>query len=106
MILDYSKSYIKKILKEAPNGTTGILLGVDKTGCSGYGYKIEFANEINTKGYEYVDKFGIKVFIEPKSTMQLLGSEMDYEISKTSARFIFNNPNAKNTCGCGESFNI
>ena len=48
----------------------------------------------------------IKVFIDPKATMFLLGSEMDYSTDKLSSRFVFNNPNEKSTCGCGESFSI
>ena len=105
-ITEKAISQIKKIIKDAPDGTEGILIGVDKAGCSGYSYKIEFANKTNVKNYEYIDDKGVKVFVEPKATMYLIGSEMDYSTDKLSSRFVFKNPNEKNTCGCGESFNI
>lgn len=105
-ITEKALSQIKKIINESPKGTDGILIGVDKSGCSGYSYKIEFANKSNTENTEYVEENGIKIFVEPKATMFLIGSEMDYSKDKMSSRFVFKNPNEKNTCGCGESFNI
>ena len=84
----------------------GVVVGVDKTGCSGYAYKLEFANDENSQNFEFIESKGVKIFIEPTATMFLVGSEMDYKTDKLSARFVFNNPNEKNTCGCGESFNI
>ena len=97
---------IKKILSNAPDGMDSILVGVDKSGCSGYSYKLDFANSSELKNFESIDKDGIKVFIDPKATMFLLGSIMDYRTDKLSTRFVFDNPNEKNTCGCGESFSI
>ena len=55
---------------------------------------------------EYVERNNIKVFIDPKATMFLIGSEMDYSSDKLASRFVFNNPNEKSTCGCGESFSV
>ena len=95
---------IKKILSNAPDGMDSILVGVDKSGCSGYSYKLDFANSSELKNFESIDKDGIKVFIDPKATMFLLGSIMDYRTDKLSTRFVFDNPNEKNSCGCGESF--
>lgn len=97
---------IKKILSNAPKDTDGILIGVDKSGCSGYSYKLDFAKSVNVKNFDLIEKNGVKIFIDPKSVMFLIGSEMDYETDKLASRFIFNNPNEKSTCGCGESFNI
>ncbi|MDC1054716.1 iron-sulfur cluster assembly accessory protein [Alphaproteobacteria bacterium] len=105
-ITDEASDQIKKIIEHAPQGTDGIIVGVDKSGCSGYSYKIEFANNDNSKNFEYIDSKGIKVYIDPIATMFLIGSEMDYSKDKLSSRFVFNNPNEKNSCGCGESFNI
>ena len=68
--------------------------------------KIEYANKDNTTNYELVESKGVKVFIEPTATMFLIGSEMDYTTDKLASRFVFNNPNEKSSCGCGESFNI
>ena len=97
---------IKKILSNAPDGMDSILVGVDKSGCSGYSYKLDFANSSALKNFESIDKDGIKVLIDPKATMFLLGSIMDYRTDKLSTRFVFDNPNEKNSCGCGESFSV
>ena len=97
---------IKKIIKTAPQDTDGILVGVDKTGCSGYAYKLEFAKKSEVQNYDIISKDGLKVYIEPKATMFLIGSEMDYSSDKLASRFVFNNPNEKSSCGCGESFSI
>lgn len=97
---------IKKILSNAPDGMDSILVGVDKSGCSGYSYKLDFANSSEFKNFESIDKDGVKVLIDPKATMFLLGSIMDYRTDKLSTRFVFDNPNEKSTCGCGESFSV
>ena len=105
-ITERASEQIKKIIKKAPIGTDGLLVAVDKTGCSGYAYKLDFANNAEVKNFESITKDGIKVYIDPKATMFLLGSTMDYATDKLSSRFIFENPNEKSTCGCGESFSI
>ena len=97
---------IKKILSNAPNGTDALVVGVDKSGCSGYSYKLDFANSSELTNHETVNKDGVKVLIDPKATMFILGSTMDYRTDKLSSRFVFDNPNEKGTCGCGESFSI
>jgi len=105
-ISDKAASQIKKILNSNPENSDGIVLGVDKTGCSGYSYKINYAKDSNHKHFELVESKGVKIYIDPAATMFLIGSEMDYANDKLSSRFVFNNPNEKNSCGCGESFNI
>ena len=97
---------IKKIISNAPSGMDSLVIGVDKSGCSGYSYKLDFANSSNFNNYERIDKDGIKVLIDPKATMFLLGAVMDYRTDKLSSRFVFDNPNEKGTCGCGESFTV
>ena len=97
---------VKKILNSAPDGIDTILVGVDKSGCSGYSYKIDLAKSSEMKNFEYITKDDVKVFIDPKAIMFLLGSVMDYQTDKLSSRFVFDNPNQKSTCGCGESFSI
>tara|TARA_Y100001935_G_scaffold253777_1_gene260774 strand:- start:1209 stop:1544 length:336 start_codon:yes stop_codon:yes gene_type:complete len=97
---------INKILLEAPKGVDSLLVGVDKSGCSGYAYKIDFAKSSELKNFDFVQKEGAKIFIDPKASMFLIGSTMDYRKDKISTRFVFDNPNEKNTCGCGESFSI
>ena len=97
---------LKKIIESAPSGTIGVVVGVDKSGCNGYSYKLDFAKDSEVQNLEFVQQNNVKVFIDPKATMFLIGSEMDYSTDKLSSRFVFKNPNEKSTCGCGESFNI
>ena len=97
---------IKFILNSAPKGMDSLVISVDKSGCSGYSYKLDFGNSANLKNFELINQDGAKVLIDPKATMFLLGSIMDYRTDKLSSRFVFDNPNEKSTCGCGESFNV
>ncbi len=97
---------IKKIMTSAPEGMDSVVIGVDKSGCSGYAYKLDFGNSNNLKNFEAIHQDGAKILIDPKATMFLLGSVMDYRQDKLSSRFVFDNPNEKSTCGCGESFSI
>jgi len=105
-ISDNAVRQIKKIISNADSKVQGVIVDVDKSGCSGYAYKLDYAKNADPLKYEVVEKGGIKIFIEPKATMFLIGSEMDYTSDKLSSRFVFNNPNEKSSCGCGESFNI
>ena len=97
---------IKKIMSNAPDGMDSVVIGVDKSGCNGYSYKLDFGNSSNLKNYEIINQDVAKVLIDPKATMFLLGSTMDYKTDKLASRFVFENPNEKSTCGCGESFSI
>ena len=97
---------IKKILSTAPDGYDSIVIGIDKSGCSGYSYKLDFGNSSDLNNYESIGYDGAKVLIDPKATMFLLGSVMDYKTDKLASRFVFENPNEKSTCGCGDSFSI
>ena len=105
-VTEQASIQLKKIIKSAPDGTVGVVIGIDKSGCSGYSYKLDFAKKNEVYNLEYVQRNSVKVFIDPKATMFLIGSEMDYSSDKLSSRFVFNNPNEKSSCGCGESFNV
>ena len=105
-ITSEATNQIKKIMSDAPDGKDALVVGIDKSGCSGYSYKLDFGNSTNLKNFEMINKDGVKVLIDPKATMFLLGSIMDYRTDKLSSRFVFDNPNEKSTCGCGESFQI
>ena len=83
-----------------------MVVGVDKSGCSGYSYKLDFANSSDLNNFEIIDQDGAKVLIDPKATMFLVGSIMDYRSDKLSSRFVFDNPNETSSCGCGESFSV
>ncbi len=103
-VSDNAVRQIKKIIANASSKVDGVIVDVDKTGCSGYAYKLDYAK--NVDGCDIVETKGVKVFIEPTAIMFLIGSQMDYTTDKLSSRFTFINPNEKSTCGCGESFNI
>ena len=105
-VTDSAAEQIRNILSNSPSDSDSIIVGVDKSGCSGYSYKIDFAKSSELINHEFVTVDNIKIYIDPKATIFLVGSEMDYKVDKLSSRFIFNNPNEKSTCGCGESFTI
>ena len=105
-ITSNATAQIKRLMSSAPKGMDSVVIGVDKSGCSGYSYKLDFGNSSDLKNFEIIDQDGAKVLIDPKATMFLLGSTMDYQTDKLASRFVFNNPNEKSTCGCGESFSI
>ena len=106
LITSKATDQIKKIMSSAPEGVDSVVIGVDKSGCSGYSYKLDFGNSSDLKNFEAIVQDGAKVLIDPKATMFLLGSTMDYRQDKLASRFVFDNPNEKSTCGCGESFSI
>ena len=105
-VTDKATIQLEKIIQSAPSDTVGILLGIDKTGCNGHSYKLDFAKKGDVENLEYVQQNNVKVFIDPKATMFLIGSEMDYASDKLASRFVFKNPNEQSTCGCGESFSV
>lgn len=83
----------------------GLRLGVRTSGCSGMAYVLEFVDIINEDDTVFEDK-GVKVVIDGKSMIYLNGTELDFVKEGLNGGFKFNNPNSKNECGCGESFNI
>ncbi|KAJ8262792.1 hypothetical protein COCON_G00152490 [Conger conger] len=97
-------SKIKHMLDGKPE-YIGLRVGVRTRGCNGLTYTLDYATNKGTADEEVMQD-GVTVFIEKKAQLTLLGTEMDYVESKLSSEFIFNNPNIKGTCGCGESFNI
>ena len=83
----------------------GVRLGVKTTGCSGMAYKLEYADEIAPEDVVFEDN-GVKVLVDPKSLAYIDGTQLDFVREGLNEGFKFNNPNVRNECGCGESFNI
>ncbi|UCG17329.1 MAG: iron-sulfur cluster assembly accessory protein [Phycisphaerales bacterium] len=104
-LTDAAAARVKELMARAGGDVMGVRIGVTMQGCSGMSYKMEYAKE-ERPFEEVVEDKGVKVLIDPAATMFLLGSEMDWVEDKLSSRFVFNNPNVKGTCGCGESFHI
>src|SRR6478735_2805480 len=82
-----------------------IRVGVEGGGCSGLSYKLEFDNQLKEGDQQFEDK-GIKIVVDRKSFLYLVGTELEYSGGLNGKGFVFNNPNASRTCGCGESFSV
>ena len=102
---DNAASRIKEIMSQAENSTIGVRVGVKSGGCAGMSYVMEYAKEVKPNE-EVIEDKGVKVLIDPKAIMYLLGTEMDYKKEKFSSQFVFKNPNETERCGCGESFKV
>ena len=96
---------IKFIMSKAESSTIGVRVGVKTGGCAGMSYVMEYAKEIKPNE-EVIEEKGVKVLIDPKAIIYLLGTEMDYKKEKFSSQFVFKNPNESERCGCGESFKV
>jgi len=96
--------HVRKFLDTRGKGV-GVRLGVRTSGCSGMAYVIEFADELESDDQVFEEQ-GVKVIVDPKSLLYLDGTELDYSKDGLNEGFKFNNPNVKDACGCGESFNV
>ena len=96
---------VKALIESRGKPTAGIRIGVRSKGCSGMSYTLEFADSQQPMD-EIVDTQGVKLLIDPKASLFLIGTEMDYEEEKLKSGFVFRNPNEKGRCGCGESFHV
>jgi iron-sulfur cluster assembly protein len=96
--------HVRKFLAGRGKGV-GLRLGVRTSGCSGMAYVLEFADELEAGDQVFEDQ-GVKVIVDSKSLLYLDGTELDYAKEGLNEGFKFNNPNVKDSCGCGESFNV
>ena len=103
-LTDRAAQHVQRYIEKRGRGV-GLRLGVKTTGCSGLAYKLEFADDIAPEDQTF-ESNGVKVLIDPKSLAYLDGTELDFVKEGLNEGFKFNNPNEKDRCGCGESFNV
>ena len=98
-------SRIKELMAKSGRPIAGLRVGVKNGGCAGMEYTMEYVEAIRPTD-EVVEDKGVKLLIDPKAVLFLLGTEMDWKVEKLSAQFVFNNPNQTSACGCGESVQL
>jgi len=103
-LTDAAAARVRLLMADKP-GVKGLKIGVKKGGCAGMEYTMSWASEIG-KFDEVIEDKGAVVLIEPTAVMYLIGTEMDFKTDKLASQFVFNNPNQKSSCGCGESVNL
>ena len=104
-LTDAAAERIKAVMAKADRPIAAVRVGVKNGGCAGMSYTMEYAAKINPLD-EVVEDKGVRILIDPKAVLFLLGTEMDYRVDKLSAQFVFNNPNQTSACGCGESVQL
>ena len=104
-LTDNAAKRIKEIMANSKEPSVGVRIGVKSGGCAGMSYVMEYAKKTNPND-EIIEDKGVKVLIDPKAIMYLLGTEMDYKKEELSSTFVFKNPNETERCGCGESFKV
>ena len=104
-LTDRAAERMREIMAQADENYIGVKIGVKNGGCAGMEYTMDYATEAAPLD-EVVEDNGITILIDPKAILFLLGTEVDYVTEKLSSRFVFNNPNQTDACGCGESVTI
>ena len=104
-LTEAAASRIKHLMAKTERPVAGLRVGVKNGGCAGMAYTMEYADQVNPTD-EVVEDKGVRILIDPKAVMFLLGTEMDFKVDKLSSTFVFNNPNQTSACGCGESVQL
>ncbi len=105
LLTDAAADQVKAIMTRADKPYVGLRVGVKQGGCAGQEYVLSYAEEIGPIDEVVSDK-GVTILIEPKAVLYLVGTVIDYETTKLASKFVFNNPNETDACGCGESVTI
>ena len=104
-LTDAAADRVKSIIARSDKPIVGVRVGVKNGGCAGMSYTMEYAESVNPLD-EVVEDKGVTVLVDPKAVLFLLGTQMDFQTTKLSSQFVFNNPNQTSACGCGESVAI
>jgi iron-sulfur cluster assembly protein len=102
---DSAAARLQQIMADAGGKYLGVRVGVTNGGCAGMSYTMDYAESTSPLD-EVMEDHGVKIFIEPKAILFLIGTELDFETTKLGSRFTFKNPNQTAACGCGESVSI
>jgi len=104
-LTDAAAARVHEIIANAQKPIVGLRVGVKNGGCAGMSYTMEFAQSASPLD-EVVEDKGVRLLIDPKALLFLLGAQMDFRVDKLSSSFVFDNPNQTSACGCGESVAI
>ena len=103
-VTDAAADQIRTVMATKPDAVA-LKIGLKKGGCAGMEYTLEWADEVG-KYDEVVEANGVRLLVDPMAVMYMFGTEMDWQVDKFSAQFVFNNPNQTSACGCGESVEL
>lgn len=104
-LTDAAAERVREIIEDSEKPVIGVRVGVKNAGCAGMAYTLDYVAE-PVSGDDHVSDKGVDVYVEPKATLFLLGTVMDFEESKMGSTFTFKNPNQTGACGCGESVQL
>ncbi|GAB2187046.1 Fe-S cluster assembly scaffold SufA [Roseibium sp. LAB1] len=104
-LTDAAAERVKELVENSDKNAIGLRVGIKKGGCAGMEYTMEMV-EAARPGDDTVEDKGAKLFVDPSAVLFLLGTEMDFEVTKFRSGFIFKNPNEVSACGCGESVSL
>ncbi|RSB44544.1 MULTISPECIES: iron-sulfur cluster assembly accessory protein [Brevundimonas] len=104
-LTDAAAARVREIMDNAEKDYVGLRVGVKNSGCAGQEYTFAYSEEALPLD-EVVEDKGVTILIEPKAVLFLIGTEIDYEVTKLASKFVFRNPNETDACGCGESVTI
>lgn len=104
-LTDAAAERVRQIIANSGRPIAGLRIGVKNAGCAGMEYTLDYAETVDPRDDVVEDK-GVRLFVDPKAVLFLLGTEMDYQVGKLRAGFVFNNPNQVSACGCGESVSL